>query len=146
MRTAINFFNRIFRNHESASSLKFLKCTGDGFFAVYEQPGPALEAARKIVSEALASEIQIRIALNWGLITIAGDGDFLGKEVHRLFRIEGLKESDRVSGLAIPIPPHGRILATRSVAETNPGFFKNIGFFRLKGFDEPCEIFLFKGG
>ncbi|MBF0544469.1 MAG: protein kinase [Candidatus Riflebacteria bacterium] len=139
----VNSFNNLFRNHESRTGLKFLKGTGDGFFAIYRKVDDALLVGRALLAEAAKNDVQIRIAMNWGSVTIASDGDFLGREVHRLFRIEGLKESDRVSKTQVIFPPHGRILVTKAVVERTSSVFQNLGFFRLKGFEEPWEIFLF---
>ncbi|NLI78936.1 MAG: FHA domain-containing protein [Candidatus Riflebacteria bacterium] len=140
----VNAFHSLLRSHESKAGLRFLKCTGDGFFAIYREVAEGLQAARAILAEAARSDVQVRVAMNWGCITIASDGDFLGREVHKLFRIEGLKDGDRVSGPAIPLPLHGRILVTRAIAGQAPGQFVELGMFRLKGFEEPCEIFLFR--
>lgn len=141
----VNDFNSLFRTHESKAGLRFLKCTGDGFFGIYRQTEDALQAAQAVIMEAARKEIKVRVAMNWGRITIASDGDFLGHEVHKVFRIEGLKDVDRVSGNTVPLPPHGRILATRAIADRAPGQFGNLGSFHLKGFENPCEVFLFHG-
>jgi|GEM_PF-3394684 len=139
----VNSFHSLFQNHESRKELRFLKCTGDGFFAIYRQANEALQAARAVIAEAKRNDVQVRVAMNFGKITIASDGDFLGREVHKLFRIEGLKNSDRVSDTPVSFPTHGRILVTRSFAEKAAGKFLDIGLFRLKGFEEPCEVLLF---
>ncbi|MBF0406688.1 MAG: protein kinase [Candidatus Riflebacteria bacterium] len=146
--SVVNSFNNLFKTHETAKGLIFLKCTGDGFFAIYRQAEDALQISRALLKDAEKNDVFVRIALNWGGITVASDGDFLGREVHRLFRIEGLKKSDRVSDCApefkndTDFPVANRILGTKAYFEKTSASYKSIGLFTLKGFDEPWEIFI----
>jgi len=139
----VNRFHREFMEHASADDLLFLKNTGDGFLGIYRNVPQALAAAREFLTRG-----SVRVALHWGAVNTGLGGDPLGVEVHRAFRIDGVREEDR----ADPAPPDrrlpasGRILATRQVleqlGEEERRFFEPMGGFRLRGFTEPCPLWL----
>jgi len=139
----VNRFHREFMEHPSADDLLFLKNTGDGFLGIYRTVPQALAAAREFLERG-----SVRVALHWGAVNTGLGGDPLGVEVHRAFRIDGVREEDRVD----PAPPDrhlpvsGRILATRQVleqlGEEERKLFEPVGEFRLRGFTEPCPLWL----
>ena len=86
-------FRRI-KQHSSASELIFLKCTGDGFLAVYHSMGAALATAESLLTGPIPSQVRIRMALHWGAVKTGPDGDVLGTEVHKVCRMEGVKSED----------------------------------------------------
>ena len=141
----IETIHSTFKSHPSARSLLFLKCTGDGFLAVYESVPEALSLGLSFLNDNLFTDVSFRIALNYGLVKNGPSGDPLGKEVHRIFRIEGLKTDDRIKNAgAIDPPKANRILVTKRALDRLPdskkNLFKYAGGYRLKGFDEPCDI------
>jgi class 3 adenylate cyclase len=145
--THIKEMHRRFLDHYTASDLLFLKCTGDGFLAVYDDVSPALTAARSFLQGGMSAQLPLRMALHWGNIKSGPDGDPLGVEVHRVFRMEGLTEEERVGIKRLNnLPEQDRILATREAVNRlgiqEKVFFKQVGRFSLKGFSQPCEIFL----
>jgi len=143
----IKEMHRRFLDHYTASDLLFLKCTGDGFLAVYDNVSPAMTMARIFLQGGMSVRLPLRMALHWGTIKSGPDGDPLGTEVHRVFRMEGLTEDDRVGIKRLNnLPVEDRILATRDAVNRlgiqEKIFFKQVGRFGLKGFAQPCEIFL----
>ena len=91
----------------------------------------------------------MRVALNWGDVKTGPDGDVLGKEVHRVCRIEGVGIQARVEP-AEPVeafPIVDRILITaEGLAQLHPTErerFRPVGAFHLKGFDELCQLWIY---
>ncbi len=146
-----NMIGSIYRrvkNHPLASGLVFLKTTGDGFLAVFHTIQTAFSIALEFLKKPIRQDISVRMALHWGNVKTGPDGDVLGAEVHRAFRVENVQVQDQLdpTGLEEPLPSAGRILVTtqimRGLDETNRTKFKFAGRFRLRGFDEPCEIWV----
>ena len=135
-----------FQQHESAREMLFLKCTGDGFLAVFTKVPAAYRAALSFLETPLDNEIHFRAALHWGEVKTGPGGDVLGKEVHRVCRIEGVGRNAQVKAPAaeVSIPPYDRILITRQGFERlEPAVqqqFHLLGTFHLKGFDEACQL------
>lgn len=75
-------------------------------------------------------------------------GDLLGTEVHRVFRMEGLRNADRADkkGALVSLPEYGRILASKAVLrkmnKQRRAIFKPAGMFKLKGFKTPFAIWI----
>lgn len=88
------------------------------------------------------------MALHWGTVKTGPDGDVLGAEVHRLFRVEGLQEQDRIEPGedGKPLPSAKRILVTKQAIEqldeATKTTLKSAGKFQLKGFNEPYELWM----
>jgi class 3 adenylate cyclase len=88
------------------------------------------------------------MGLHWGMVKTGPDGDILGTEVHRVCRIEGVKAQDQLDPAELnePLPTADRILTTKEALEqldaSDKAKFRPAGKFRLKGFDEPCELWL----
>ncbi len=138
-------YNR-FNQHESAKDMLFLKCTGDGFLSVFTSVSAAYRVAAAFLDTPLPEDVHFRAALHWGEVKTGPDGDVLGKEVHRACRIEGVTLDQQIEppAEAIPFPAYDRILTTREGRERlEPPVqqrLKPLGTFRLKGFDDPCEL------
>jgi class 3 adenylate cyclase len=89
-----------------------IKQTGDGFFAAFESPGSAVEAAVAIqraldTYEGIAPDV--RIGLHSGGAFATGEGDYGGQGVHAAARIgalatggEILVSTDTLDGAAVP--------------------------------------------
>ena len=142
----IGQLHRRIRGHSSSKDLSFLKCTGDGFLAVYHNVSAAFALAKSFLDEPLHQAVKVRIALHWGQVKRGPGGDVLGKEVHRVCRIEGVQAQARVEteAAAPDLPPNDRILITREakvqlLSPEQQQFFP-VGSFRLKGFREPCPL------
>jgi class 3 adenylate cyclase len=139
----VNRFHEEFMEHTSADDLLFLKNTGDGFLGIYRSVPNALAAAQEFLERG-----SVRVALHWGAVNTGIGGDPLGVEVHRAFRIDGVREEDRADSV-LPyrsLPASGRILATQQVLEqlgkVERRLFQPVGAFRLRGFNEPCPLWM----
>ena len=84
--------------------------------------------------------------LHWGLVKVAPDGDVLGVEVHRAFRVENVQMQDQVetSFDGAPIPFSDRIVITREalalMGEAVQSKFRYVGKYKLKGFEETNDL------
>lgn len=141
------------KSQKEKRGLSFLKCTGDGYLAVYRDVDSAIKVARKIMMAPIwrrvdGSNVGIRIAIHYGKIKCGPSGDPLGVNVHIAFRLEGIQEKDRLQNGSgdTDLPASGRILLTTPAAKRlRPSIisqFKNIGKFRIKGFTDPVEVWL----
>lgn len=145
-----NMYRRV-KIHASALELIFLKCTGDGFLLVFQTMPAAFLLAASFLEKPIHADMKIRMALHWGHVKTGPDGDVLGVEVHRVSRIESVKIQDRIEpvNLSAPFPEANRILITRQGLERLPGSYQTSfqpgGKFRLKGFEDPCELWILAG-
>lgn len=139
--------------HPEADSMRFLKGTGDGFLAVYGSVEAAVRVGRDIRSQ-LGASMNLRMVVHAGKVKVGPEGDPLGEEVHRLFRVEAVSEEDRIQVVLtgpLPvkeIPEDGRIMITRQALDQLPKIrseeFTVLGDFRLKGFSESEEVWVEK--
>lgn len=110
-----------------------IKQTGDGFFAAFDQPRPAIEAAiamhRALDGEVIAPDIRVGIHTGSAFATDAGSTDYGGQGVHIAARVGA------VAGA-------GRILATQETLEGLAGAFQISEPHEesLKGFDKPVPV------
>ena len=128
----------------SAPSLRFIKGTGDGYLAVFTTVARALAAARALRAE-VNDPGHLRLVIHSGPVRL-GDQDVFGSEVHRLFRIEAIEDADRAdTSDSAPLRP-GRVTLSRpalaALPEQDRAAFTRAGTFRLKGFDEPEEVWV----
>jgi class 3 adenylate cyclase len=126
--------NEILRAQIVENGGEVVQQTGDGFFAAFEHPKGALEAAigiqRALDAEIVAPDVRIGAHTGGGFAT-AGDGDFNrygGEAVHLAARIGA------TAGAA-------EILVSRDTLDGIGGFrFSEPRTEQLKGFDEPVEV------
>ncbi len=119
------------RRHPAASDLRFLKCTGDGLLALFGSVGSALAVARAPLAPERA---RLRRVIHWGRLRQGEGGEPFGAEVHRLFRVEALREGvpdDR------PVLTSG---ARERLSEDARRGLACAGRFTLEGFVEPIEL------
>jgi class 3 adenylate cyclase len=131
------------RKHPSAPAVRYLKSIGDGVLVLFNDMAAAFEVARTFELSAHPSA-KVRRVLHWGRIKRGHEGDPLGVEVHRVFRVEKVAEEDRVGdGAPLPKDP-GKPLLTASARERLPEALRQsltrIGEFRLRGFPDPVEL------
>jgi class 3 adenylate cyclase len=95
--------------------------SGDGFFAIFPAPGPAIEAACAITEALRPLELTIRVGMHTGNCLVV-DGKCTGLAVHI---------AARIVALARP----GEVLTSDTVrASAGPGFrFVARGSYELKG-------------
>jgi len=148
--TLIGNIHTMVKKHPSASDLIFMKSTGDGFLAVFTKMSAAFSLASAFLESYTYQDIRVRMALHWGTVKVGSDGDVLGREVHRVHRIEGVKVDDRIDPAedGIVLPNSERILmSTQGLEQLDASVrtkFKPAGKFRLKGFDDPCELWMLR--
>jgi class 3 adenylate cyclase len=136
------------KNHYLSSDLIFLKTTGDGFLAVFHTVETAYLIASELLDNPPHDNIALRMALHWGPVKTGPDGDVLGVEVHRVFRIENIQLTDQVEthSKTLDLPKSNRILITPQALErmsaTDRLTFQLAGKFKLKGFDTHCELWV----
>ena len=157
--SVIGVINQKFKRHAAASDMLFLKCTGDGFLAVYNSASSALAVASAFLETPVhkdlhvnIADLHVRIAINWGAVKRRPDGDVLGREVHRVCRVEGVKNEDRTNADkdALDLPLYNRIIVTRQfleqLDEAGRMKFTPAGSFRLKGFEERSDLWIMHSG
>lgn len=69
--------------------------SGDGFFAVFPDPGRAIDAARRIQSEVRDLDLEVRIGIHVGDCWVA-DGKCTGLAIHIGARIAALARPDEI--------------------------------------------------
>ncbi len=145
--TISSVYKRI-RKHSSSSKLVFMKSTGDGFLAVFTSMSAAFSTALSFLKKPIQADIQVRMALHWGMVKIAPDGDVLGVEVHRVFRTENVQMPDQADPEydGAPIPVSNRIVMTKQGLEQLSGNdqvkFRYAGKYQLKGFEDICKLWV----
>ncbi len=136
------------RQHSSAPDLMFMKSTGDGFLAVFSSLPSAFSLALSFLKKSVQADVQSRMALHWGAVKLAQDGDVLGAEVHRVFRAESVQMQDQINPDydGPPIPVSDRIVITEQglakLREAEQAKFHQAGRYVLKGFTEPCDLWV----
>ena len=130
-RKVLERHDEVVRNGIRANGGEVIKHTGDGFFAAFETPKPAVEAAIAI-QRALASEVfapDVRIGVHAGGAFRARAGDYGGGGVHLAARIGATAGN-------------GEILVSR---ETLDGYATAVRASEaraelLKGFEQPVDV------
>ena len=131
--------------HDQRSPPRVIKGVGDGYLVVYDSVPTAMLAVRSLL-EGIAQPHALRMVVHCGEVHL-GAADVFGAEVHRLFRLEKIGELARVGppgGITLPTP--GRALlssaALRELPQPEQATFERVGAFRIKGFEEPAEVWI----
>ena len=108
-----------------------IKHTGDGYFAAFQGPGAAIDAAASIQRaldehEPLAPDV--RIGLHTGGALHKADGDYSGQGVHMAARIGALAGGGEILVSRESLDGAARFRLSEPRSET------------LKGFEEPVEL------
>lgn len=127
----------------------FLQCTGDGFFAAFAFPEAALAAALDIVAhhESLyADDIRLSLSLHWGLANYSPNEGLIGKHIHAVFSLEGLRGREpEIAGLFGEPGVQTLILMTshfrNELSIERSAHTHRLGAFDLKGFTEKVEVY-----
>ncbi len=147
--TLMGQIHKLANRHSSTSELLFMKNTGDGFIAVFQTMQAAFSLAMTFLETYMYQDIHLRIALHWGAVKTGPGGDVLGREVHRVCRIEGITADDQISKPedAVFLPLSDRVIITREgLQQLDPATraqFKSAGRYRLKGFSDPHDVWIF---
>jgi class 3 adenylate cyclase len=118
------------REHIRRFSGREVKTTGDGFLAVFDGPGRAVECATAIARGVAGLGIEVRAGLHTGEIELIGD-DVGGIGVHT---------AARVMALAGP----GAVLVSRTVRDLVAGSgieFADFGRHSLKGLPDEWDLY-----
>lgn len=144
--TLIGSILRRVRKHPASSlELVFLKSTGDGFLAVFRTVPVAFAIAQTFLKKPVFPNVHFRLALHWGTVNTGPDGDVIGTEVRRVFRVERVSPQDRLEPaprIGEIFPTEDRIIATQSVIDQLPDAdkarFHFAGKFRLSSTGRAC--------
>ncbi len=143
----VDHLHRLRSALRGSTALRFLKGTGDGYLAAFDGVAEALAAARELRT-AVDDPSHLRLVVHCGAVRIS-EQDVFGSEVHRLFRIEAITEEDRVDAPDVGAPLAaipGRVALSHAALDALPDAlraeFRRAGLFRLRGFDEPDEVWL----
>jgi len=146
-----SLFRRV-RKHPSSSKLILLKSTGDGFLAVYKSMSAAFALARTYLEQPTQADIHVRMALHWGVVNTGPDGDVLGTEVRRIFRVENIQKEDCLDPTSLADTTFSitdRIVATEAaidrLSEAERALFHSIGTFQLStSKDTGCDLWVWQ--
>jgi serine/threonine protein kinase/class 3 adenylate cyclase len=134
--------------HDHRSPPRVIKGVGDGYLVVYDDVATAMLAVRNLL-DSIAEPGALRMVVHCGDVHL-GAADVYGAEVHRLFRLEKIGEHTRVGPPGeITLPTPGRALlssaAVRELSGSSQATFERVGAFRIKGFEEPAEVWIEAG-
>jgi class 3 adenylate cyclase len=107
-----------------------IKSTGDGFVAIFDGPGRAVQCAREIIASGKELGISIRAGIHTGECELVGN-DIAGVAVHIASRISGLADGNEV-------------LVSSTVKDLVSGSgiqFQNIGTRSLKGVEGRWHLY-----
>ena len=123
---------------------RVIKALGDGYLVVYDSVAGALAGARTLLEA--GDPDALRLVVHQGQVHV-GASDVFGAEVHRLFRLEKIAEGTRVGPRGpITLPLAGRPMLSKAALDALPTAtretFEKVGAFRLKGFEDPAEVWV----
>jgi len=136
--------NKSLKNEQN----RFLKCTGDGFFACFSSAQTAADVALTIapkLKKYIKEPVQICIALHWGTSRLTEDGDRTGRDVHCVFDLQVLRH--RIHGKTIFAEgAHELILMTEIFRKKLDDDAKKkatpVGQYRLKGLEREEKVYM----
>jgi len=129
-RERLDEHHAVVRNELAVFKGREIKTTGDGFLAIFDSPGRAVQAARSIRDAVGRIGLEVRAGLHTGECEVAG-ADVAGIAVHI---------ASRAQAFAGP----GEVVVTSTVRDlvTGSGLrFDNRGRQQLKGIDGDWELF-----
>jgi len=129
----------------SRDGLRYVRQTGDGLIAVYADPLPALEAARKLRKRKPGTGLRVRYGLHWGDAFVGADNGPAGGEGEMLRKMLSLTKKERVVAAGeSELPDRDRVLVTSGTVAQFPenlrSQFVSLGHFRVPGFNGLLEI------
>jgi class 3 adenylate cyclase len=122
--------NDLVRSQLSKFRGREIKSTGDGFVAIFDGPGTAIQCAREIIASTKKLDISIRAGLHTGECELV-ENDIAGVAVHIAARISGLANGDEV-------------LVSSTVKDLVSGSgiqFQNMGTHSLKGVEGRWHLY-----
>jgi class 3 adenylate cyclase/alpha-beta hydrolase superfamily lysophospholipase len=122
--------NDLIRNELAKYRGREIKTTGDGFVAIFDGPGRAVQCAREIADSVKTFGISVRAGLHTGECELLGN-DIAGVAVHIAARVAAMAKADEV-------------LATSTVKDLVSGSgiqFKDKGTHSLKGVERRWHLY-----
>lgn len=132
----LSLHDRILSDIITSHHGRIVKHTGDGVFAVFENPSDAASSALEIQlvtgsNEILEGRIRLRIGIHKGFAR-ERDGDLFGPDINLTARVMAAALGGQIlltADAAAPVPPEG-------------ASHKNLGLHNLKDIAEPRRLFL----
>ena len=115
---------------------RVFKTTGDGFLAVFDSAGEALDAAVAIQDGFAGRPLQLRIGLNLGDV-IQDQGDVFGDGVNVAARLEAMAEPGGVCA---------SVAVVRAIGRRSDLHFTPLGRRRGKNLPDPIEVHALRRG
>jgi class 3 adenylate cyclase len=126
----------------------FLQCTGDGFFACFDDADLALETAARLgpsVARHVLPTIRVSVALHWGPARNTGNGGKAGRDVYAVFALEKLRhaiaaldaESHTPSTESFIVMTEQFWSRLRPEAQTAA---QSVGAYMLRGLSQPVTV------
>ncbi len=155
--TAIHLKSRLVEISDSVwdkHPANFVKNTGDGFFATFNNAQNALDAAmllkNRIQYRNKTSDffpLEVRMSLHKGkTLQFSNDlPDRHGNDLNIAFKLEKAQASDFISKLQFELPEKNRVLASGEfirALDSRQNQFLSIGQVSLKGIRHPVEVFI----
>ncbi len=130
-RKVLTWHDRTLRELIEAAGGEVIKHTGDGYFAAFQTPAAAIEAAagiQRALDEHEPVAPDVRVGVHTGGAFHKGDDDYAGQGVHMAARIGALAGG-------------GEILVSRESLHGGSRFrLSEPRLETLKGFDDPVEL------
>jgi len=133
--------------HPQATSLLYVRASGDGVVAVFTDAAVAVEVAGTLRVGAGDRDVPLRRVVHWGALRFGVAGEPLGEEVRRAMLLRHVGENDRVGRVGDTrraLPRSDRVVVTRAVVDRLPdaarGAFALVGEFRVSGFEDAAEL------
>jgi class 3 adenylate cyclase len=130
----------------------FLKCTGDGYFACFSRASRALDAGTKLglmLSRDMPVNVQLSVALHWGIATLVEQNDRVGNNVHAVFSLEQLRHNEPMLLKSLQAREPQIVLMTEPfwghLAEAERALTQPLGIYPLKGIEDGIRVFRWKG-
>jgi class 3 adenylate cyclase len=134
---------------------QFVKNTGDGYLVTFSRALDAMAASVETLQHLreynatvpLSAQLRLRFGLNSGETMVDADGDRHGNAVNTAFRVEGVREEQRLpsTGRENSVRLEDRIYLTAGFyAELPPiaqAVCQSLGHFALKGMAEPHLLY-----
>jgi class 3 adenylate cyclase len=133
------------KRHPASGKLLFLKYLEKGLLMAFPGISEAFQMALEFLEPLPTMNELIRMALHCGEVRIRSNGDVFGREVHRVYRMEGVRPQDQSSSIASLFQQNYLLITQQGLAqlsEHEQRSFTSAGIFQLEGLDETCELWI----
>jgi serine/threonine protein kinase len=133
--------------HPKATSLLYVRASGEGVVAVFADVATAVEVAQTLRLAVGDRDVPLRRVVHWGALRFGPAGEPLGDEVRRAMLLRATSETDRKGRNADTqrlLPRSDRVVVTRAALDQLPAparrSFVLVGRFRVPGFEDGAEL------